>query len=46
MSSSHTPFFFQSTTYYGNTLEDTLVVVLVHKKYAFVPSERDMIKGI
>jgi hypothetical protein len=37
---------FQSTTWYGNTLESTLVVALVLKKYAFVPNERDMIKGI
>ena len=43
-----TPFPCQFKTKYRNTLGSTLVLALhkKNKKYAFVPNERDMIKGI
>jgi hypothetical protein len=49
LSSSHTPFPFQSTTYYRDILGDTLVVVLVQEKIRnmqLYQNERDMVKGI
>jgi hypothetical protein len=40
------PIPFQSKTKYRNILDKSLVLVKNNKKYAFVPNERDMIKGI
>jgi hypothetical protein len=44
----NTPFPFQSKTSHRDILESTLVLVLAqeNKKYAFVPNERGMIKGM
>jgi hypothetical protein len=48
LSLPNTPFPFQSKTNHRDILESTLVLALDknNKKYAFVPNERDMIKGI
>jgi hypothetical protein len=44
----NTPFPFQSKTSHRDNHGSTLVLALAqeNKKYAFVPKERDMIKGI
>jgi hypothetical protein len=48
LSLPNTTFPFQSKTKDKNTLESTLVLALAQedKKYAIVPNERDIIKGI
>jgi hypothetical protein len=48
LSLSNTPFSFQSKTNHRDILENTLVLAWhkKNKKFAFVPNERDMIKGV
>jgi hypothetical protein len=42
----NTPFPFQSKTNHRDALGNTLVLALAQEEYAFLPNERDMIKGI